>query len=479
MNKLLLLSAVLLLLGCGGSSENDGGAFSSASGGTGVFLDSPVAGVQYRVFFNDGNVGDIKVTDSKGRFSYEGDTFAISFFLGRDPVGRINLGSSTIKPTITLLDLLPKGEVRTVDHPKISAMAQLLQSLDDDGDITSTIHISSQTLAKINEMSDNSDTALIDLDSDPASKIVQVLEMIQATENLVPFSNAEQHLEQSLEEIQTNEQNPLAPYNVVAARSDASLTFFWQGTANTDSYDLYITRGTGLTNQHYEDFATSKHSDVTSPYTITDLTNGATYSYFIVAINDIGEQPSVVKQAVPMDLLNKEYRRLKREAYNQIIGWAKEKGEDYKQYCSFPMLVFHDELDLANKKALDSDIKNIVASYDSMPTIIHPITMAPRIPYDIWNGQYFDRGERREPVRNAYSFIRANFEHPNRYKLPRLPSQDNSLHIPVDMTALRWIVLDERVRLSPLSYGYGYRVPLITLQIRQPLNGPQPEPCNS
>ncbi len=443
MNKLLLLSAMLLLLGCGGSSQNNGGAFSSASGGTGVFLDSPVAGVQYRVFFNDGNVGDIKVTDSKGRFSYEGDTFAISFFLGRDPVGRINLGSSTIKPTITLLDLLPRGEVRTVDHPKISAMAQLLQSLDDDGDITSTIHISSQTLAKINEMSDNSDTALIDLDSDPASKIVQVLEMIQATENLVPFSNAEQHLEQSLEAIQTNEQNPLAPYNVVAARSDASLTFFWQGSANTDSYDLYITRGTGLTNQHYEDFATSKHSDVTSPYTITDLTNGATYSYFIVAVNDVGERPSVVKQAVPMDLLNKEYRRNKREAYNQIIGWAKAKGEDYKQYCSFPMLVFHDELDLASKKALDSDIKNIVASYDSMPPILFDLmTMTPDLPYDIWNGQYFDRGERREQIYHVIEFGRY-------YNSVREADKSNSLHIPVDMTALRWMVLDERVRLSP------------------------------
>ncbi len=414
MYKLLLLSAVLLLLGCGGSSQN--------TSRTGLFLDSPVAGVQYRVFFNDGNVGDIKVTDSNGRFSYDGDAFAISFFLGRDPVGRINLGSSTIKPTITLLDLLPEGETRAIDHPKIVAMAQLLQSLDDDGDIAYAINISSQTLAKINEMSDNSDTTLMDLGSDPASKIVQVLEMAQATKNLVPFRDVKEHLRQSLEAIQTNEQNPLAPYNVVAARSDASLTFFWQGTANTDSYDLYITRGTSLTNQHYEDFATSKHSDVTSPYTITDLTNGVTYSYFIVAINDIGEQPSVVKQAVPVDLLYDQARESKREFYNDVIRQAQARGEDYRKYCSDSMLLSYADLSDKQIMQLNYDVMALLGEYSSASEDIHQYAY----PYGISD---------------------------NGMVLTRVRYGVHSTHIRFDMRGYLWATLDERITFAHTRYG--------------------------
>ncbi len=214
MHRLILPLAMLLLLGCGSSSQNNGGAFSDASGGTGVFLDSPVAGVQYQVFDDFGS-SEIRVTNSAGYFSYDDDVFAIDFFLGRDPVGRINLGSSTIKPTITLLDLLPEGETRAIDHPRIVAMAQLLQSLDDDGDITDTINISSETLAKIDAISMNNADTLLDLDNDPATKLANVLQDIMGDDaNLIPTDSAQQHFKETLTNI-ADDIPPLSPRSLV------------------------------------------------------------------------------------------------------------------------------------------------------------------------------------------------------------------------------------------------------------------------
>ncbi len=358
MNKLLLLSAVLLLLGCGGSSENDGGAFPSASGGTGVFLDSPVAGVQYRVFFNDGNVGDIKVTDSNGRFSYEGDTFAISFFLGRDPVGRINLGSSTIKPTITLLDLLPEGETRAIDHPRIVAMAQLLQSLDDDGNITDTINISSETLAKIDAMSMDSADTLLDLDNDPATKLANVLQDIVGDDaNLIPADSAQQHFRETLTNI-ADDIPPLSPRSLLGLYFDTNgnLCFYPDyplvstigqnnvgvGINSThtiyyplDEFNAYISDDSSLNADNYQALATKY--PLSNSHCISGFVAGGSYYGLLEVVNAYGSAVSDIYSARATPAISIKQQQRKDSNYQEVLEYG--VVIEYKDDTYFLMII--------------------------------------------------------------------------------------------------------------------------------------------
>ncbi len=339
MNKLLLLSAVLLLLGCGGSSQNDNSAFSSASGGTGVFLDSPVAGVQYQVFDDFGS-SEIRVTDSKGRFSYEGDTFAISFFLGRDPVGRINLGSSTIKPTITLLDLLPEGETRAIDHPRIVAMAQLLQSLDDDGNITDTINISSETLAKIDAMSMDSADTLLDLDNDPATKLANVLQDIVGDDaNLIPADSAQQHFRETLTNI-ADDIPPLSPRSLLGLYFDTNgnLCFYPDyplvstigqnnvgvGINSThtiyyplDEFNAYISDDSSLNADNYQTLATKY--PLSNSHCISGFVAGGNYYGLLEVVNAYGSAVSDIYSARATPAISIEQQQQKDLEYQQTL----------------------------------------------------------------------------------------------------------------------------------------------------------------
>ncbi|MBN1663431.1 MAG: carboxylesterase family protein [Deltaproteobacteria bacterium] len=104
---------------------------SCSSGGadlqTGVFLDSPVAGLSYSTPNASGT------TDAAGKFTYypyETVTFS---------VGGLTLGSATGKATITPLDIV-SGATGAADQ-RVANRLVFLQSLDQDGDLNNGIQI--------------------------------------------------------------------------------------------------------------------------------------------------------------------------------------------------------------------------------------------------------------------------------------------------------------------------------------------------
>ncbi len=119
---LFLLMAVLLpilfLSGCSSDNEPQ----------TGVFIDSPVSGLNYTSGYNLSGV-----TNEAGQFRfYLGDT--ISFFIGTLP-----LGSAPVAGTLTPLSITP-GAV-AASEPIVNNKLILLQSLDADGDLNNGIQI--------------------------------------------------------------------------------------------------------------------------------------------------------------------------------------------------------------------------------------------------------------------------------------------------------------------------------------------------
>src|SRR5690554_3806997 len=115
--------ALSLLAGCfSGSSGSSSGSDSS----TGVFVDSPVAGLTYS------GGGDAARTDEEGRFNYDsGQTLSFS-------VGGLALGSATGADIITPVDLVEGADAGDTSVINIS---RLLQSLDSDGNLNNGIQI--------------------------------------------------------------------------------------------------------------------------------------------------------------------------------------------------------------------------------------------------------------------------------------------------------------------------------------------------
>lgn len=127
---ILLLFCIAAITACSsGSSLTEAGVddSSNANALTGIFLDSPVEGLNYQTVTMSG------ITDNAGTFMYhEGET--ITFF-----IGDVMLGSATGKQIMTPIDLVP--EAVNEMHPTVTNICRLLQSLDWDGDLTNGIMI--------------------------------------------------------------------------------------------------------------------------------------------------------------------------------------------------------------------------------------------------------------------------------------------------------------------------------------------------
>lgn len=116
------LFCILVISGCGGGgggSDSDDIASDSPSLNEGVFLDSPVEGLQY--LLND----EKRVTDENGTFLYA-DGASVRF-----KIGNIELGVTQGDSIITPIDLVPAAEDETA--PAVINLLRFLQTLDDDG----------------------------------------------------------------------------------------------------------------------------------------------------------------------------------------------------------------------------------------------------------------------------------------------------------------------------------------------------------
>ncbi len=87
---------------------------------------------------------------------------------------------------------------------------------------------------------------------------------------------------------------PSAPAITAATASDGAVTISWNGVPMADSFNLYYAKGSAV------DKSCAGFSGVTSPKTVTGLTNGVSYAFALSAVNSIGESDlSPIDSAIP------------------------------------------------------------------------------------------------------------------------------------------------------------------------------------
>ena len=174
-STLLAFSFLLLLNACGGG----GGNSTTETVSTGVFIDSPVEGLQYETATQSGT------TNSLGEFDYlPGETITFS-------IGGILLGSTTAGPVVTPLSLVPGATSAT--NPVVTNIVRLLLSLDSDGDPDNGITISSDVTTAANDLA--VDFGVADLSVDEG--ITSLLNNLP-TITLVSEATAQTHFNQTL-----------------------------------------------------------------------------------------------------------------------------------------------------------------------------------------------------------------------------------------------------------------------------------------
>ena len=178
--SIISISVALIVTACGGGgSSSDGGGVTLA---TGQFKDSNTAGVSY---LSGGQSG---VTDSDGNFTYEIGK-AVTF-----SIGGVTLGASNGKSVVTPVDLVSEGSSSST---QVQNIVRFLMMLDDDGDPSNGIKISSsvQTIAinwsQVDFSTTDLPTALTSIISDAASADGGVHALPNA-------STAQAHLESTL-----------------------------------------------------------------------------------------------------------------------------------------------------------------------------------------------------------------------------------------------------------------------------------------
>ncbi len=125
--KLSTITAVALfsIIGCGSSGgNNDGNGANNAKTGTGYYVDSAVAGVDYVCGSQTGK------TDADGKFTFE-EGKECTFTLAGVPL------------RTTKADELADGKKIVEENPKV---AKLLQSIDADGDLSNGIQVTDEVV---------------------------------------------------------------------------------------------------------------------------------------------------------------------------------------------------------------------------------------------------------------------------------------------------------------------------------------------
>ncbi|MCX7983090.1 MAG: carboxylesterase family protein, partial [Syntrophales bacterium] len=124
----ILLLYLCLLISCGGGTSGMGPL-------RGVFVDAPVAGLDYTT-----TSGISGKTDANGMFYYDpGDTVTFK-------IGSLTLGSAKGASQLTPVSIVPGG---TISDQRVVNMLVFLQTLDEDGDLNNGIQINASTAAVV------------------------------------------------------------------------------------------------------------------------------------------------------------------------------------------------------------------------------------------------------------------------------------------------------------------------------------------
>ena len=224
--RLLSLAIMAAALGACGGASPDSSATAASAVSVGVFLDSPVGGIGYRTASQSGK------TNASGEFLYHpGET--VSFF-----IGAIEFPAVAAKETVTPLDIANSTDI---NHPVVSNILTLLQSLDEDGDPSNGISIPAGAAALA--------SAQVSLDVSPETfatnpAVVQLIANSgSVTSSLVSQTVAQTHFQATLFGALGRPQVNVAPVaNAGRAQSLlAASTVTLDGSASTDANNDTLT----------------------------------------------------------------------------------------------------------------------------------------------------------------------------------------------------------------------------------------------
>jgi len=143
MSVLLSILITLFFTACdggGGYTQSSSASNGNSDGMIGLFIDSPVSGLNYHCD------GTIKKTDDHGYFNCK--NAPIDFYLGNLKIGSISKMTDDYLVFPQDISNQPRGAAL---HPEVTKLAILLQSLDSDEDPSNGIDIKQNTLDILNQ----------------------------------------------------------------------------------------------------------------------------------------------------------------------------------------------------------------------------------------------------------------------------------------------------------------------------------------
>ena len=184
----MLCFLTFVTVGCGGGGGGAGAGEPALANG--VFVDSPVEGMDYETGSEFG------LTGLSGRFNYrEGEIITFS-------IGDVILGQAAGKDMLTPIDLVPGAADET--DSTVTNICRLLQSLDQDGNLQNGIQITAQIRAEVDGRAIDFNLSISQFENDPA--IVGLFDTLNALNlftadtprQLISVAVAQKHLRATL-----------------------------------------------------------------------------------------------------------------------------------------------------------------------------------------------------------------------------------------------------------------------------------------
>ncbi|MBV2136652.1 MAG: hypothetical protein KUF79_07590 [Candidatus Thiodiazotropha sp. (ex Ctena orbiculata)] len=254
--RVVSLISISMLAACGGGGGG-GGSSTTPTTATGVFKDNNVSGLAYTSGEQSGTTG------SDGSFTYEVGQ-PVSFNLGN-----VTLGSATGMSVITPIDLVPGGSSSSTE---VLNLVRFLLMLDDDGDTSNGINISSALQAAAENWS-SVDFTTANLPSELVSIISDAASVDGTSHTLPDATTAQSHLESTLRCIRAGAYSGTfggddsGPFGVLVDASNGLLSGFAYS-----AFDGLLVL-TGSTSVSYDQSATFISGDVSSGATFSGQFN--------------------------------------------------------------------------------------------------------------------------------------------------------------------------------------------------------------
>ena len=266
--QLTSIALIAVLSACSG-----GGGGGTATPSTGIFLDSPVAGINYRTASGSGK------TNASGEFLFfSGETVTFS-------IGKIDLPPVTANTTITPLNL---ANTTDVNHQVVSNLLVLLQSLDTDGNPSNGIQISSTAHTAA--------TSTVDFNVTPTTfrtnAVVTNLISNSGSTNTAPVSlvSAVSHFQTTLSNVNVAPTANAGQAQNVLTSSKVTLN----GSGSTDANNDTLTFSWTLSTKPSNSSASLTDASSSAPYFTPDVA-GSYVASLVVSDGKLNSTTSTVK----------------------------------------------------------------------------------------------------------------------------------------------------------------------------------------